>query len=296
MSNVSARIARLSTQSALLATTAAVSAVGTAHAELIITNVDETATTDNVVQIDLNDDGFMDFTFVVKGAEQDINLRSLSSKETGFVTTRFRKAMKPLEKTALSVDTAIEEPTLKPGKRGIFSDKKISNAQPYATRFEEGDVISKASGPFTSKARLYDDFGAEGRNPEVDDDDVKAIARDLSIIDEENFGPFAEVGDSGYIGLFVDLVPLRDDDDDRFLALNVEEFEHMGEEEPSFFRFYGWAEIERGSLNVIRIGFQSNPFQGAPIPRSVDIPEPASLPLMALGAAGLIALRRRMAA
>lgn len=292
MSKVSTRLARLSTQSALFATTAAASTVGTAHADLIITNIDEIATTENLVQIDLNNDGFMDFSFFVKGSGGLENQRSLSSKETGIVTTRFLK-MEPVDKVELSIDTVLDKPKLRPGKRGIFSDKKISDATPYATRFKEGDVISEKSGPFSSKARLYDDFGAEGRPREDDFDDVKAIARELAIIEEENFGPFADVGDSGYIGLFVDLIPSRDEDS--FTALNIEELDD--DDAPSFQRFYGWAEIARGSLNVIRIGFQSDPFTGAPIPRDpVDVPEPASLPLMALGALGLMAMRRKMAA
>ncbi|MEO0410985.1 MAG: PEP-CTERM sorting domain-containing protein [Pseudomonadota bacterium] len=93
-------------------------------------------------------------------------------------------------------------------------------------------------------------------------------------------GPFSEEGDTDFIGLFVDVFGEEDD----------------------FFRYYGWAEVTRGSVVIERAFFQDESFEPALIPLSdpidppVDVPEPATLPLMALGAAGLMAMRRRKAA
>lgn len=64
-------------------------------------------------------------------------------------------------------------------------------------------------------------------------------------------------------------------------------------------RFFAWLEVERGSLTVTSGQTQFlTPGAPAPIPQltNIDVPEPATLPLMALGAAGLAALRRRKAA
>lgn len=90
-------------------------------------------------------------------------------------------------------------------------------------------------------------------------------------------GPFAEVGDTGFIGLRV--VQIGDDD-----------FQET---------FYGFVEVTRGSLELGSIFFEDTANAPALIPLSddpVDVPEPATLPLMALGAAGLMALRRRRSA
>ncbi|MEM7569398.1 MAG: PEP-CTERM sorting domain-containing protein [Pseudomonadota bacterium] len=92
-------------------------------------------------------------------------------------------------------------------------------------------------------------------------------------------GPFAEEGTTDFIGLFVE-------------TFDLEEFD----------RYYGWAEVTRGSVTIERAFFEDSPNTPIQIPFSdpidppVDVPEPATLPLMALGAAGLLAMRRRSAA
>lgn len=133
-------------------------------------------------------------------------------------------------------------------RASVFDDgQKLGG---FALRFEEGDSIDETAGSgFGQGATLFN--GAQG--------------------------PFATVGDTGFIGLL--LVLLED-----------------GEENAHF----GWAEVERGSLSVLRIGFQTNANTAAEIPGLDDdvaaIPLPASLPLLLAGAGGLLALRRRRTA
>lgn len=86
------------------------------------------------------------------------------------------------------------------------------------------------------------------------------------ILYSEGEGPLNSVGDSIFVGLFL---------------------EFYDTEESHF----GWAELTRGSLQINSIGFQTVAGLGAPIPS--PIPVPASLALLASGAAGLAAYRRR---
>lgn len=155
-----------------------------------------------------------------------------------------------LNKNGSASSISVLEPTKKKFGGAAISDPSGS---PFLSVFDEGAAISKASGPFNDIGFFY-------------------------IADN---GEFADIGDTGFIGLFVSVFD--------------------GEEQNIY---YGWAEATRGSLEVSRVFFQDERNEPAAIPITdpvdpvdpIDVPEPATLPLIALGAAGLMAMRRRKAA
>lgn len=56
---------------------------------------------------------------------------------------------------------------------------------------------------------------------------------------------------------------------------------------------FGWAEFERGSAILLRTGFQTTTGAAAAIPAVAPVPLPGALVMLATGAAGLGAFRRR---
>jgi|GEM_PF-1977912 len=83
-------------------------------------------------------------------------------------------------------------------------------------------------------------------------------------------GPFADIGVTGFIGL-----------------------EMIGVDES---RTFGWLEIERGSITVVRGGIESTPGVGALVPNSA-VPAPPAFALLAAGIAtfGFASAKRRKA-
>ena len=96
------------------------------------------------------------------------------------------------------------------------------------------------------------------------------------IFDSQNptLGDFTEVGDTGFLGLSIEL---------------------FNEVTQSVDTHFGFAAIERGSVTITQLGFQTIAGANAVIPGGTPapIPLPATLPLMISGAAGLLALRRK---
>lgn len=158
----------------------------------------------------------------------------------------------------------------------FVENKAVSPEGKFVQVFASGGEVAKPKPGFklTSKGILYDDKLPTGSE-----------------------GPFEDDGTSGFLGLAVGPL-INNEDDFEIRALDIETADTEEEEPKRAIGFnYGWIEVMRGSINTFRIGFQTAVGAAAPIPRDpVDVPEPASLPLMALGAAGLLAMRRKMAA
>lgn len=146
--------------------------------------------------------------------------------------------------------------------------------------FDAGDDVDGTVGRRTLDAKLYG-FITES-DPETGDE-----------LPDRPFGPFAEEGDRGFVGLSIQEFNFKENDFDTATRMDGEIIHGGGErEEPTI--NYGWVELVRGSINVLRIGYQQTVGAAAPIPGGpITVSEPATLPLITLGAAGLVALRRR---
>ncbi|WP_299403627.1 VPLPA-CTERM sorting domain-containing protein [uncultured Roseobacter sp.] len=155
-------------------------------------------------------------------------------------------------KGAFGAITGLAESKFDDPAGNVLTDGELNRFR-LALRFEEGDEVDADS-----------------------DGDANRFAN--AFINDQ--GPFATVGDTGFVGLVLSLL-----DEDGVANTH-----------------FGWAELERGredSLSLLRIGFQTNANTAAEIPGGEDlaaVPLPASLPLLLAGAGGLLALRRRRTA
>lgn len=125
------------------------------------------------------------------------------------------------------------------GGNSIFTDE-----DGYTTLFGPGDEVDSGDGPTDTYSEFFDAAG----------------------------GPFSQIGDTGYIGL----------------QLELETGTH-----------YGWLEVTRGSITGGQAGFQTTAGAPAPIPGGgmvgtpAGVPEPGGIPMLAAGAAGIALLKRR---
>lgn len=172
--------------------------------------------------------------------------------------------------------------------RANSPDANILTTGKFFLPYKEGDTV-----PGDLKARFQFGAGIYSFDPN----------------NKTGFGPLAEPGSSAYIGLALGLEKglgpnLKPGLDDVALVtagpVGAVAALDIGNETLAVRPIhFGWLEVEHGSLNILRSGYQTVGGAGAPIPTSTSmsaVPLPASLPLLLVGAGGLLALRRRKTA
>ena len=135
-----------------------------------------------------------------------------------------------------------------------FTSLKIARDGSFFNPFQPGDSVSKTTGPFSKTAKLY----------------------------EPSNGPLSNSGDTAYVGLeFFEVLSAFDEETEEAIVERN--------------RYYGWLELTRGSVTVGTLGLQNVSGAAAPIPNNAPnpVPIPPGIALMAAGAMGLAAVRRR---
>lgn len=154
------------------------------------------------------------------------------------------------------------------GLFNLFANDDQGKIQPFGpSELLKNNVLS--AGVFVGKDTI--DAVKLGFGDQVDASTGDVNSSESFFYRNGDEGAFGNVGDSGFVG--VEVISLIDDIE----VVN-----------------YGWFEVLRGSLTIQRRAIETTPGLAAQIPDApiIDVPEPATLPLMALGAAGLIAMRR----
>lgn len=269
------------------AATSTAALLGDAKAALLALdpgNVVQTVEVGNVGFIDVDTDGINDFRIAVvetSGADGVDEVASI----TGLDRLPRQGLVSPGEITQIS--QVFVKDAIAPGADG----------QRFLERFKPGQKV------FTDETGYGGEFSSflveEGSPSRLSNKGVFYAASGP----DGDVGPFKDVDDVGYIGLVVDIlsasIAAGGVDADAVNRQVIAETDLIDQEFiPIGTRTFAWLEVSRGSINVISGARQtiSNAAALIPNPQAVDVPEPASLPLMALGAAGLIALRRQKAA
>ena len=149
---------------------------------------------------------------------------------------------------------------------------KVALDAPSSTKLKIARGAPVQGLPIGTSAIFTDDAGyttlfAAGDEVDAGDGPVSSFAEFF----DQTGGPFSDIGATGFIGL----------------QLELEDGIH-----------YGWLEVTRGSITAGRAGFQTTPGAAAPIPGGsmnppAGVPEPAGLPMLAAGAAGIALMQRR---
>lgn len=265
--NTKASTGTLLTGIALLASTPA-------YAELIVTEHNVLINDGFQYEFDVNGDDVNDF--IIRVGSDDINplIETRSVLEAD--------VLPGLDATKQFPGSAAIS-ALGEGREIFRSQSKLKGESNFVFAFGSGDDVDGTVGSLSKSGDLYRTaFAVENVRVALENDVVEGGSKQV--------GPFATEGTRGFIGFalteFTDLIDMKvlDETDDELM-----------EKLPSVTN-YGWIEIVRGSVNVVRVGFQTTANTAAAIPGAIAVSEPATLPLIALGAAGLVALRRRKAA
>ncbi len=214
-----------------IAATALAVGLAASPAQAITTSFEETMEVVNVdlttggtgepISFDLNGDGIDDFKIEIFSGGDE-------GEEFAVIDAIFNEIN--LE-AGVGIDSPIVASAIADGGARLIGPEQ------FVTVYNEGDVISDNFRDYSFSGQLYTNDGTG------------------------DIGPFAEIGSTGFIGLYV-----------------VDSFEDLT---------FGFAEITRGSITVGQVGRQTQ--QGAPavVTSSVSaVPLPAALPLL-LGAMGL---------
>ena len=154
----------------------------------------------------------------------------------------------------------------------IKDNGDFSDARGMDRKFPNGFTKAKVATDKRGFAKLFQPGGV------VDKTNAFSTKALLSDYPE---GPFSVIGTTGYIGLLL-----------------ISEFFSRDEEEQDVVErnsYFGWLELTRGSITTGALGLQNVSGAAAPIPNNTPnpVPVPPGIALMATGALGLAAIRRR---
>jgi hypothetical protein len=249
-----------------LMVSAAVLSATTANAGILETEFNVTIEEGLQYEFDINADGKNDFSVTV-GPDREMPAANLIEEPVGF---------------SPSSETAGRARVRALGEQSRVFTFDLDD-EDFAVKLALGDSVDENTGDLRTSGKLYDTRFEKSKLPG---------GKDMFV----EFGEFASNGDdeivNGFVGLAIETFNFRPN----LIGENGDIQQDEDGEKAERTINYGWIELTRGSVILVRSGFQQIANAPAPIDgRDIQISEPATLPLMALGAAGLYALRRRKA-